>query len=131
MTNTENIKNFVQKTLGCGCPEEVFQIIECKNNVLSGESFLRNKINIGNRLLIYVADIPETGSLKKTLPTLIHEGKEERDRTGFNRFRLVLAADNVDEIKKAAVDIFSKLDKDEKVHLHVISKDGIPIFLNT
>jgi formiminotetrahydrofolate cyclodeaminase len=39
-----------------------------------------------------------------------------------------LASDNIDEAKKAAEDIFKTIDKDEKVHLHIIFKTDLPIF---
>jgi hypothetical protein len=89
---------------------------------------LRNRINIGNRLLIYIVEVHNTDSLKHVLPILIEMGKKERDNSKFNRFRLVAASDNIDKTKKVAEDIFRTIEKDEKIHLHIILKTDLPIF---
>jgi hypothetical protein len=125
----ESIKTFVQQTLGCGCPEEVFKLIDCQFNIkLNNEAILRNKINIGNRLLIYILEINNIGPLKNILPFVIKSGKTERDNLKFNRFRLVLITDRVEEIKRTAESIFGTINKDEKVHVHVVDKDVLPVF---
>jgi hypothetical protein len=125
----EAIKLFVQKTLGCGCPEEVFEHIDCQFDIkLNHEIILRNKIKIGNRLLIYVLEVNNTGPIKSILPFLVTEGKTERDNLKFNRFRLVLVTDKLDELKQAAESVFNAISKDDKVHLHVVHKETIPIF---
>ena len=126
----ENIKTFVRNTLGCGCPEEVFEYMDCQSNITLNDVVLRNRINIGNRLLIYIVEVHNGDSLKNVLPLLIDTGKKERDNLKFNRFRLVLTSDNIDDTKKNAEDIFKTIDKDEKVHLHVILKADIPILSN-
>ena len=33
MFPSERIKHFIQNTLGCGCPEEVFRSIDVRGNV--------------------------------------------------------------------------------------------------
>jgi len=119
------IKTFVQQTLGCGCPEEVFTHVNCRTNILLGKIRLSHKINIGNKLLIFIVDIGGSESLKETLTSLVYEGKKERDGKGFNRFRLVLAVDNPGMVGGDAFDIFDTLEKDERVHLHVVQKNDI------
>ena len=131
MINDENIKTFVRQTLGCGCPEEVFEYIDCQSNITLNDIVLRNRINIGNRLLIYIVEINSIESISHSLPSLIRVGRNERDSLRFNRFRLVLASDNIDDIKQAAEDIFKNIDKDERIYLHIVSKTDIPIFLNS
>jgi hypothetical protein len=64
------------------------------------------------------------------LPFLLNIGKKERDSSGFNRFRLVLATDKLDEIKEVADIVFKTIDKDERIHLHIIPKKNIQIFSN-
>ena len=54
------IKRFVQETLGCSCPEEVFDKIECKTNV---SSTWWKRIDVGNRLLIYILDATDVSDL--------------------------------------------------------------------
>jgi hypothetical protein len=127
MKDHNTIKTFAQKTLGCGCPEEVFKYIECRSDTALDGFVLRNWINIGNRLLIYVVEADNFGSLKQMLPVLIAAGRKERDEKKFNRLRIVLAADDIDEVSPIANSIFDNADKDDKVHLHIILKKDIPL----
>jgi hypothetical protein len=124
----ERIKAFAQNTLGCGCPEEVFQHIECKTNAYLDGLNILYQINIGNRLLVHVVSVDSGDSLRELLPKLVVIGKMERDRSGFNRFRLVLAADDSDAIREVAENLFSHIQKDEKIHLHILPKTSIPKF---
>jgi len=128
MVNRESIKTFVRQTLGCGCPEEVFNYIDCQSDVVLKDILLSRKINIGNRLLIYVIEVSTPDSVKHILPLLVETGRRERESMRFNRFRLVLAADSLNEIKQAADAVFETVKKDERVHLHIIPKADIPIF---
>lgn len=128
MIKNENVKAFVRQTLGCMCPDEVFEYIDCQHNVkLDGDLLLNSKINVGNRLLIYVIEANDPDFIKNSLSTLISLGKNERDKRGFNRFRLVIVTDKMSEIKHIAQKIFEDSGhKDEKVHLHVVSRNEIP-----
>lgn len=125
MEGKEAIKDFVQKTLGCGCPEEVFRQIESQSDVPLDDHVRAGRINIGNRLLIYIAEIKEE-NLMTLLPFLIEKGKKERDTLHFNRFRLVLATDENSTIEQQANALFETIEKDEKIHLHTIRKNNIP-----
>jgi hypothetical protein len=130
MVNNENITTFVQRILGCGCPEEVFRYIECQSDIKINDIALKNRVNIGNRLLIYVVQVNESTPLSHILTLLYNAGKKDRDSSGFNRFRLVLATEILDDIKHSAEDIFKAINKDDKMHLHVILKKNIPAFTN-
>ena len=112
--NDENIKKFAKETLGCGCPEEVFEHIDCQCDIHVEDILLRARINIGNRLLIYVVEVNNIETIKNILAHTIDIGKKERDDLGFNRFRLVLAAEKIDDIKPAAEKLFKDIEKDEK-----------------
>ncbi len=127
MVQKEKIKNFVRKTLGCICPEEVFSSIKCYSNIMFNDVMISSKIYIGDRLLIYIVDAKSSDSIyiKNSVTFLVDTGKKERDNLGFNRFRLVLATDNVDEIRRDAQVIFNTIEKDELIHLHVVHKDDI------
>jgi hypothetical protein len=122
MADKEKIKRFVQEALGCGCPEEVFRSIDCKRHAdLGGGVILHSIITIGNRLLVYVV-YDDQDFVVKHLAFLISAGKKERDSRGLNRFRLVIVMDgfpgNGDVIRRT----FDELrEKDENIHLHVIS----------
>ena len=131
MIDNKIIKEFARKTLGCNCPEEVFQHINCQKAIKIDENKCPvYKINIGNRLLIFAAGIDEVDSLRSTLPKLVQTGINERNDNKFNRFRLVLLTTKVNDVQEQASEIFSSLVTDEKVHLHVINKDDFPIDLN-
>jgi hypothetical protein len=123
---TENIISFVKRTLGCNCPDEVFSTLSCQSDIPCNGIVLDLKINVGNRLLVYVVTVNDPDSLVRILPVLVVAGKKERDGAGFNRFRLVLAADDVSTIGKEAGKIFSSINEDEKVHLHILPGKSIP-----
>jgi hypothetical protein len=126
--NSQNIKAFVVQTLGCECPNQVFEYIDCQHNVILDNGIpLSVRINIGNRLLIYLLEVDDASFIQSNLSALIRLGKDERDSMGFNRFRLVIFSDDTDRIERAAHTIFENLvDKDEKVHLHILSKSEFP-----
>jgi hypothetical protein len=126
VVTAEHIIAFVKRTLGCNCPEEVFSTLDCRSDIPLHGIVLDLKINVGNRLLVYVVTVDDPDSLRRILPVLVTAGKKERDGAGFNRFRLVLAADDISKIKNEAEMIFNSLNEDEKVHLHTVSGKSIP-----
>ena len=131
MTDNKAIKEFVRNTLGCNCPEEVFQYIDCQTAVNIDENIVpAYEINIGNRLLIFAAAIDEVDSLKTVLSKLVRAGINKRDEKKFNRFRLVLLTARASDVAEQASGIFRSLVTDEKVHLHVINKDDFLIFIS-
>ena len=131
MTDNKAIKDFARKTLGCNCPEEVFQYINCRTVVNIDENIVpAYEINIGNRLLIFAAGIDEVDSLRSVISKLVRAGIKKRDEKKFNRFRLVLLSAGEIDIAQQASEIFSSLVTDEKVHLHVINKDDFPVNLD-
>jgi hypothetical protein len=118
MADREKIKAFVQGVLGCGCAEEVFKTIESRHAKKGDVRY--DRINIGNRLLIYVfrADDPEF--IEKELPGMLLTGMKERDGGGFNRFRLVLATD-VPAAGVAAMTAYKKTGlADDRLFIHVV-----------
>lgn len=129
MINRGVIKHFVQDILGCGCPEDVFRIIESESDIKMDNTVIKNKINIGNRLLIYIVE-SDGVNLNSLIPLLIKYGKKERDDRGFNRLRIVLVFKEVNKIKDEAVRIFNDYNSDEKIHLHLFEKEKIPPFEN-
>ena len=126
--NDKEIKQFVRETLGCTCPDEVFQHVDCQSNVdASGEILLDYEINIGNRLLIFVVTIDQLESLSSLISQLVWHGTNKRNQENFNRFRLVLLTQKPTDLAEEAFAIFQSLGADEKVHLHVVAKDDFPI----
>ncbi len=128
MMANEDIKAFTRDVLGCDCPEQVFSRIVCEDDVkVESGLTISHRINIGGRLLIYVSMLDQTGELGAKLPKLINSGEKERNDKGFNRFRLVLVSENPDLIKDDAQKLFEQLGKDEKIHLHIVSKHDFKI----
>ena len=126
MIDNGTIKSFVQNTLGCGCPEEVFRTIHCEHTVpLGNEIVLNSVITIGDRLLIYVMHADSKEFIEKKLAFLISSGKKERDAKGLNRLRLVIVADDPFLDRKSVQSQFDGLTgNDEKIHLHIIGKEN-------
>jgi len=124
MITNEAIKAFTREILGCECPEEVFDKIVCEDDVqIDSEFTVSYRINIGDRLLIYILILEQRRELGSELPKLIEAGEKERNDRGFNRFRLVLVSENPDVIKDNAHKLFEQLEKDEKIHLHNVRRN--------
>jgi len=51
MQTYQEIKRFVQETLGCSCPEEVFNKIDYQKE---SDDISGRRINVGDRLFIYI-----------------------------------------------------------------------------
>ena len=129
MRNDKEIKQFVRETLGCTCPDEVFQNIDCRANVRASDDVLPDyEIDVGNKLLIFVVTIDEHGSLNPIISQLVWDGIDKRNQENFNRFRLVLLTQRPTDLAQEAFAIFQALGADDKVHLHVISKGDVPNF---
>jgi hypothetical protein len=128
MRTVDTIRRFVQNTLGCGCPEEVFRSIDVRRDVrLNSFVVLDSAIIIGNRLLVYVTDVSAEGCIEEHLSLLMEMGKKERDEKGLNRFRLVLMTDVPEEMRLTAGKLYNDLrGTDERVHLHVIGRKSNP-----
>ncbi len=123
---TGNVKAFIRKTLGCDCDESVFKHIDNERNVEVGGVKLRNHINVGGRLLVYIVDAEGPSFVRSHVADLLEAGRKDRDDHNFNRFRLVLVAAR-DSGVQLEVNRVLKLSKavDEKVHLHVLEKSDV------
>ena len=132
MADNSIIKSFVQKILGCRCPEEVFRSIDDKHDVrLNERILLSHSITIGDRLLIYVLDPEGPAQLGQCLGFIVSAGKKERDARGLNRFRLAVISDDALEKELLHRGFEELADKDEKTHLHVIRKKEYGILEKT
>ena len=120
------IKRFVQETLGCSCPEDVFNHIDYQEEV---EGIARTKICVGDRLLIYIIILDRNSSIGEVIHSLLQQGVEERDKKGLNRFGLVLVASSPDELRSEAEHVFEhSVYKDEKTHLHLVHESEVGNF---
>ena len=124
----DDIKVFVRETLGCTCPEEVFERIEYRTDVgLPGGVVVDYEIDVGGRLLVFVVRMGQCGSICQVVPDLVSAGVKKRDEQRFNRFRLVLLTDAPERLQQEAQELFDSLGTDEKTHLHVIDEGDFPI----
>ena len=116
------IKDFVQNTLGCTCPDKVFEHIEDRQ-VASASSPHTRSIIIGGRLLVYIWEVRGSKDLHENLLALLEAGRNARDERGLNRFRAVLAVDGTtNHVEIEARSYFSQFaGKDDHMHLHVVS----------
>jgi hypothetical protein len=129
MNNKNDIKKFVINKLGCNCPSEVFNIIERQKDIQLDQNInLNYKINIGNRLLIYIVEINDKEFLRQNLLKIVAHGIDERNKNNFNRFRLVIISNDIDEMNKSGQRLLNTiLKKDQKAHLHIVRKKDFVI----
>ncbi|HOO70867.1 MAG TPA: hypothetical protein PK926_03820 [Spirochaetota bacterium] len=119
------IKYFAVEMLGCGCGNEVFENIEVSDD-LFGLDLLRGKrILIGRRLLVYVVLPPDGDAVLGHLEFLMRRGKEDRDRNGYNRFRLVVAVEDHERLAGKAASLVEPMTRnDEKLHFHALPAEN-------
>lgn len=122
------LARFVRDVLGCGCPEEILRAIRVdRSHLVPGLDVEVTRLDAGGRLLVYVVPAAATQPLPSLVAAAVEAGVCERDRRGFNRFRLVLAADSPATIEQPAQDAFAACDMiDERVHLHVVAVEDCP-----
>ena len=117
-TPAKKIKPFVQNILQCGCPDEVFELIEYSPDTTM------DKILIGQKLLIYVIKTINIKNLDEVIQNLCISGIQERNKNLYNRFRLVILSNPDSNIANHIKSIFASIPgRDEKVHLHLIAKN--------
>ncbi|MCU0934949.1 MAG: hypothetical protein MUF66_02495 [Gammaproteobacteria bacterium] len=114
-------ERFVRGTLGCGCADEVFRRVRVDRDPAVGRHRLAWRIDVGGRLLVYVLEPPGPAELDATLGELTRAGRAERDASGFNRLRVVVAAADPAPLEDPAHTLFEGSGAvDDRVHLHVI-----------
>src|SRR5512134_3662633 len=87
-----NLERFVRDTLGCGCPDEVFQhLVVSRLPPIAGRPPIV-QLQVGSRLLIHIVAAPEGATPNGWIEQLAANGRTARDRHGYNRFRLVVAS---------------------------------------
>ena len=119
------IKDFVRESLGCSCPDEVFEAVRVvpQSEVLGIPATV---YEIGGRLCVAVVAPGNWRDIAPVLGELVEAGKQYRDRQGFNRFRLVIASAN-EQAGSELPALFARLQNtDDKTHLHVIGPELLP-----
>jgi len=126
MQTYPEIKRFVQETLGCSCPEEVFNKIDYQKE---SDGISGRKITVGDRLLIYIINMEGKYNIQGDISLALQQGVEERERRGLNRFRLVIVASRPDELRSSAEGAFDSSGyTDEKTHLHFVNDYDVESF---
>ncbi len=122
--SNERLKEFVQETLGCGCPEKVFEEINVSGHQVEGYSNEITRIVVGNTLLVYVIHSESENNLSDGIELIGLAGKADRDANNYNRFRLVVSiAERVahnNSLSKRFSNVFAK---DEKMHIHFVRRE--------
>ncbi len=126
---TSRLHTFIRSTLGCGCPEEVLQWIDCTHTTVDCDQDTRlSRIDVGGQLLVYVLHASgDPHQVTATLPAIVASGLVERDGAGFNRLRVVVAADDPKALRPIAERAFSEsAPADDRLHLHVVQVGDLP-----
>ncbi len=131
----KNLENFVRGPLGCNCPDKVFEKIDIIDNCDDFKSALGDElfsscrlVSIGGILLVLTVEADTAEAIQSNMQAIFEQGKKLRDNQGFNRFRLAVAASNQEQMQEALEPVFESLvGDDEKIHLHVISRQQLPI----
>ena len=67
------IKRFVQETLGCSCPEEVFNKIDYQKE---SDGISGSRVNVGDRLLIYIINMEGKSGIQGVINRLLDRGEQ-------------------------------------------------------
>jgi len=122
--NNEKLKAFVKNTLGCGCPEQVFEKIDVSKLLTVEHEKEITRIVVGDTLLIYVMRPEPSGNFVDSAETVGLAGKIDRDTNNYNRFRLVVSSFEDDVQQKKVSERFSKsFNTDEKMHIHFVNQE--------
>jgi hypothetical protein len=121
------IVDFVRGTLGCRCPDDAFRSIEIEAGDDPHGMPHFTRLVIGNRLLVYVMRAHAGPDWTSLVPALVRTGCAERDRRGFNRFRLVVPSTDAAATEHAVKASFANaVEVDDRAHLHVVPEDDLP-----
>jgi hypothetical protein len=128
-TQSSRLRTFIRSTLGCGCPDEVLRSIDCSHTTVDCDQDTRlSRIDVGGQLLVYVLHASgNPHQAAATLPAIVASGLVERDGAGFNRLRVVVAADDPNALRPIVEQAFSEsAPADDRLHLHVVQVGDLP-----
>ena len=122
-----SIEHFVRGTLGCKCPDEVFQSITILRAPTPTAAMPHTRLVIGGRLLIDVVETQRVAATTHAVSNVAKQGLAERDAKQYNRYRLVVASDYPTELLSAARTGFESVaGTDHRAHLHILATDQLP-----
>ena len=119
--NTSSLVHFIRHTLGCGCPDSVFENIEQSALPSCVVTPPCTRVVVGETLLIYLVSHAHLTAATEQVIELGRRGRADRDEHGYNRFRLVLSSDpSHPQALAAAAQFASAFSHDEKMHIHLV-----------
>jgi hypothetical protein len=131
--NAGDVESFVRATLGCGCQDEVFRSVSIRQVPAAARQLAHTEMLVGSRLLIRVFEAPPDPAAATWLERLVADGRAERDRHGYNRFRLVVVVPAPTRATGGRTDLAARFARasagDERVHLHLLTSDQLPVSL--
>jgi len=123
----QSIEHFVHTTLGCKCPDEVFQSIAVERTPTPQATTQYIRLVIGNRLLIHIHETQPAKATTTAVSKLAQQGLAERDAKQYKRFRLVIACAHPTQVLDDAKTSFASVaGPDQKAHLHVLATAQLP-----
>lgn len=121
------LRAFVRDTLGCSCPEAVFDSVAVGDLVVDGQ-VAGARLVIGGRLLIYLVEKPVPSA---AIDALAAAGLADRDRCGLNRLRLVVGGADRATTNALEAAFASAILGDAKAHLHCVRELPVARSLNS
>jgi len=122
--NNEKIKVFVKNTLGCGCPEKVFEKIDVSELLTVEHEKEIIRIVVGDTLLIYVICPEPPGDFVGSVESIGLAGKTDRDSNSYNRFRLVISGfEDGAQQAKVSERFLKSFNMDDKMHIHFVNQE--------
>lgn len=123
----QSIEHFVRTTLGCKCPDEVFESIAIEHASTHDAALPYTRLVVGDRLLIYIHETQPAEASPATVSKLAQQGLSERDANRYNRYRLVIVSAHPTQLLDDARTSFaSVVGNDQRAHLHVLATDQLP-----
>lgn len=130
MRASPELERFIRQTLGCGCPDSVFESVMIHHEPLeASRPDPACWIEIGGRLLIAVCRYD--AELAGRLAEVFGSARARRDGDGFNRFRLVVAdapAGAAELLDRAFAPLGAA---DDRLHLHLVAAAELPPLTDT
>jgi hypothetical protein len=127
--DTAGIERFVRGTLGCGCPDEVFQSLSIRRAPPVAGHPAHTELLVGSRLLIRVVEEPADPAVSGWLERLVADGQAARDRHGYHRFRLVIVGRAPGGPNGLEARFARAATGDERAHLHLLAEAQLPASL--
>jgi hypothetical protein len=122
---SSDLQRFVRSTLGCKCPDDVFQSV----TINRFDDHMR--LVIGDRLLIYVMEVAADPPAGEAVSLLASRGLADRNSQRLNRMRLVIASTQPTLALADAQAAFAAVaGHDDRAHLHLIATDQLPAELH-